>query len=166
MRVHHGVNSWHSHNSLDPCGLLDIASFICSCIIAVNVRQRIRKSPSATWDLNQWLQFGSDSLFCLLMREVSARLAAGFYPCVSFTTHLPVKSGSLYFLKDECPCGALVAFEWTTATLQVQAPVMIHGMGNMLEFAASHAVLRLACTFHIYTMHSFYGTVKRSSVDG
>lgn len=104
MKVHHSVNrvpaeSWLAPlfilGSLDPSGLLDIASLICSCLFSVvNVRQewgRTRKSPSATWDMKKKrLHFGPNFLSSALQCERSryARLSAFSLRLLSLHTFL------------------------------------------------------------------------------
>ncbi len=109
MRVHHKVSRVPSRvASLDPSGLLDIASFICICsrvFSVVKVRQSEGEQgnpllPRGIWTKTPvWLKL---SLFCLAARAVLLCSTAGIYtPQSSLTAHLPVEIDSLCFLQDE-----------------------------------------------------------------
>ncbi len=121
--------------SLDPSGLLDIASFICICsrvFSVVKVRQSEGEQgnpllPRGIWTKTPvWLKL---SLFCLAARAVLLCSTAGIYtPQSSLTAHLPVEIDSLCFLRDERLFEPLVAFEWTADILEVTE-----------EFAASQS---------------------------
>ncbi len=136
MRVHHKVSRVPSRvASLDPSGLLDIASFICICsrvFSVVKVRQSEGEQgnpllPRGIWTKTPvWLKL---SLFCLAARAVLLCSTAGIYtPQSSLTAHLPVEIDSLCFLRDERLFEPLVAFEWTADILEVTE-----------EFAASQS---------------------------
>lgn len=113
MRVHHRVSKVSGRvrtlsffsGSLDPSGLLDIASFICicSCVFSVvKVRQSEGKQGNPLLPRGIWTKTPvclKLSLFCLAAGEVPPRSTAGIYtPQSSLTANLPLEIGSLCFL--------------------------------------------------------------------
>lgn len=115
--------------SLDPSGLLDIASLrpICSCVFSVvNVRQewgRTRKSPSATWDMNKDSTFaqtfsllpcsarGPATLNCRHFRSVFSHCTPS---CGDWLTTLPQRWMSLW-----TACGIWVNCSYITGSKPV-----------------------------------------------